>query len=78
MFHVRIQATPSTSKMVPVLSRRIYEGMEIPEKETLGEITSGIGKAAMTNETIEICILCGMTDAFGPGEIIHDQKIHDQ
>ena len=52
--------------------------MELPEKEAFGEIIPGIGKATMTNETIEICILCGMTDAFSPGEIKHDRKIHDQ
>ena len=52
--------------------------MELPEKEAFGEIIPGIGKATMTNETIEICILCGMTDAFSPGKIKHDRKIHDQ
>ena len=49
MFHVRIQAPPSTSKMVPVLPCRIHEGMELPEKEALGEIIPGSGEIKVMN-----------------------------
>lgn len=36
--------------MVPVLSRRIHEGMELPEKEAFGEIIPGKGEVLMNYE----------------------------